>query len=72
MLVIWLGLVVILVLAGLVTLYAAYPHRGQDIPRAEWLSDAMRRSNRTVNEKLARLDERVTQRGGDGTGGSTG
>ena len=32
MLFIWLGLLAILVLAGLITLYAAYPHRGEDVP----------------------------------------
>jgi hypothetical protein len=62
MLVIWLGLVAILALAGLITLYVAFPHRGEDIPHAGWLSDAMSRSNRKVIEKLAELDERVAQR----------
>lgn len=57
MLVIYLGLVIILALAGLVTLYVAYPHRGEDIPHAEWLSNAMTRSNDKVNEKLASMDE---------------
>ena len=57
MLFIWLGLLAILVLAGLITLYAAYPHRGEDIPHAEWLSDAMSRSNEKVTEKLTALDD---------------
>jgi hypothetical protein len=62
MMFIWLGLLAILALAGLITLYAAYPHRGEDIPHAEWLSAAMARSNKTVSEKLTRLDENLTQR----------
>ena len=62
MLVIVLGLVIILALAGLVTLYVAYPYRGDDIPHAEWLSDAMTRSNQKVNEKLSELDDKVAQK----------
>ena len=57
MLFIWLGLLAILALAGLITLYVAYPHRGEDIPHAGWLSDAMTRSNRKVSEKLSALDD---------------
>jgi hypothetical protein len=57
MLFIWLGLLVTLALAGLVTLYVAYPHRGEDIPHAPWLSDAMTRSNEKVTEKLTALDD---------------
>jgi hypothetical protein len=57
MLFIWLGLLVTLALAGLVTLYVAYPHRGEDIPHAPWLSDAMTRSNEKVTEKLPALDD---------------
>lgn len=48
MLLIALTLVVVLVLAGLVTAYVAYPSRGQDIPHASWLSDAMLK----VREKI--------------------
>ncbi len=62
MFVILLGLLVILALAALVTLYVAFPHRGSDIPHAEWLSDAMLKSERKVNEKLVELDGRVTQK----------
>jgi hypothetical protein len=57
MLFIWLGLLVTLALAGLVTLYVAFPHRGEDIPHAEWLSDAMSKSNQKVNDKLSALDD---------------
>ena len=41
MLFIAIALVVVLVIAGLITAYVAYPDRGEDIPYASWLSDAM-------------------------------
>jgi hypothetical protein len=31
----------ILVLAGLVVAYVAYPHRGEEMPAAPWLGEAM-------------------------------
>jgi hypothetical protein len=31
----------ILVLAGLVVVYVAYPHRGEEMPGAAWLGEAM-------------------------------
>ncbi len=34
-------LMLVMALAGLVTAYAAYPHRGQPIPHAVRLSDRM-------------------------------
>ncbi len=34
----------VLVLCGLVVLYVAYPHRGEQIPGAPWLGDAMERA----------------------------
>jgi hypothetical protein len=62
MLVIGFALLAVVVLAGLVTAYVAFPHRGEDIPRAQWLSDAMVRSNQRVTDKLADVDERLQQR----------
>ncbi len=41
-------LVIAVVLAALVTAFAAYPHRGQPLPYAERLSDALIK----VNDKL--------------------
>jgi hypothetical protein len=35
---------VIVVLAGLVVLYVAFPHRGEEVPAAPWLGDAMSRA----------------------------
>jgi len=34
-------MVLILVLAGLVAVYVAYPHRGERMPATPWLGDAM-------------------------------
>ena len=34
-------MVLILVVAGLVVAYAAYPHRGERMPATPWLGDAM-------------------------------
>ena len=33
----------IVLLAGLVVLYVAFPHRGQEVPNAPWVGDAMRK-----------------------------
>lgn len=35
------AMLLILVVAGLVLAYVAYPHRGQDVPNLPWLTDAM-------------------------------
>lgn len=34
---------VVLVLSGIVVAYVAYPHRGEQMPHAPWLGDAMRK-----------------------------
>jgi hypothetical protein len=41
MLFIAFAMFVILAVAGLVTAFVAFPHRGMAIPHAGWLSDAM-------------------------------
>lgn len=38
-----LAMFVIMVLAGLVVLYVAFPHRGEDVPHTPWVGDAMRK-----------------------------
>jgi hypothetical protein len=38
-----LVMVFILVVAGLVITFAAFPHRGQQVPQAPWLGEAMTR-----------------------------
>lgn len=47
-----LAMLAILVVAGLVVLYVAFPHRGEDVPHTPWVGDAMRKG---VN-KLPTLD----------------
>lgn len=36
-----ISMLVILVVAGLVVTFVAFPHRGEDIPGAGWLGDGM-------------------------------
>lgn len=43
MLSIVVAMLVILVLAGVVALYVAYPHRGEEMPHTPWVGDAMRK-----------------------------
>jgi hypothetical protein len=37
-------MLVVLVVAGLVVVYVAFPHRGEQIPAAPWLGEAMTRA----------------------------
>ena len=41
MLFIVIAMLVALVVAGLVVVYVAYPHRGEEVPAAPWLGEAM-------------------------------
>lgn len=43
MLVIALVMLVILVVAALVVTFAAFPHRGEEVPNAPWVGEAMRK-----------------------------
>lgn len=52
MLVLGLLMVLILVVAGAVVLYVAYPHRGEDVPGAPWLGDAMQRGVDSIGDLL--------------------
>jgi flagellar basal body-associated protein FliL len=38
-----IAMLVILVLAGLVVVYVAFPHRGEDVPAAPWIGDVMKK-----------------------------
>ncbi len=38
-----LAMLGIVLLAGLVVIYVAYPHRGEDVPNAPWVGEAMRK-----------------------------
>ena len=42
---IWIvvAMLAIMLLAGMVVLYVAFPHRGEVVPRAPWVGDAMRK-----------------------------
>ena len=44
MLLIAIAMLVILVVSGLVVAYVAFPHRGQEMPHAPWLGDAMNKA----------------------------
>ena len=44
MLVVVIVMALIVVLAGLVVVFVAYPHRGEDLPGVPWLGDAMSRA----------------------------
>jgi len=48
-----IAMIVILAVAGLVVTYVAFPHRGEDIPGAPWLGDAMAKAN----DKLPKLQD---------------
>lgn len=52
MLVLGLLMLLILVLAGAVVVYVAYPHRGEEIPGAPWVGDAMKRGVDTLGDLL--------------------
>jgi hypothetical protein len=43
MLAIVVAMLVIMILAGTVVLYVAFPHRGEDVPHTPWVGDAMRK-----------------------------
>jgi hypothetical protein len=38
-----LAMLAIMILAGVVVLYVAFPHRGEDVPNAPWVGDALRK-----------------------------
>lgn len=44
MLFIAIVMLVILILAGVVLLYVAFPHRGEEVPAAPWLGEMMGRA----------------------------
>ena len=47
-----MAMVSIMLIAGLIVLYVAFPHRGEDMPHTPWVGDAMRRGV----QKLPTLD----------------
>jgi hypothetical protein len=47
-------MLVILLAAGAVVVYVAFPHRGEEVPGAPWLGDALHRGVETVGDLLQR------------------
>ncbi len=47
-----LAMLAIMALAGVVVLYVAFPHRGEEMPHTPWVGDAMKRGV----ERLPTLD----------------
>jgi len=43
-------LVIVLVAAGVVT-YVAFPHRGEEVPGAPWLGEALRRGAHSLPQR---------------------
>jgi hypothetical protein len=62
MLVIAVLMLVILVIAGAVVMYVAYPHRGEDVPGAPWLGDAMKRGVDTLGDLMQRPESEHAER----------
>jgi hypothetical protein len=54
----------ILVVAGLVVVYVAYPHRGQDVPTAPWVGEAMRKGVRRLPTLDNQSDEQKYETAG--------
>jgi hypothetical protein len=54
MLVLGLLMLLILVIAGAVVVYVAYPHRGEEVPGAPWIGEAMKRGVDSVGELIER------------------
>jgi hypothetical protein len=42
------SMVLIVLVAGVVTIYVAFPHRGEELPGAPWLGHLMRRGARSL------------------------
>lgn len=55
-----LAMLLIMVLAGVVVLYVAFPHRGEDVPNAPWVGEVLRKGvDRlpTLDNQRGREDE---------------
>jgi hypothetical protein len=48
-----IAMLLIVVLAGLVVTYVAFPYRGEEVPKYPWVGDAMRRGA----DRLPTLDK---------------
>jgi hypothetical protein len=56
------AMLVIVLTAGLVVLYVAYPHRGEAVPNVPWVGDAMRRGVARLPTLDNQSDEQKYQR----------
>jgi hypothetical protein len=59
LLVVFLVMVLVLLVAGAVVVYVAYPHRGEEVPVAPWLGEALKRGV----DAMPVLDEELQFRG---------
>jgi hypothetical protein len=59
-----LTMLLILAIAGVVVLYVAFPHRGEDVPHTPWVGEALRKgvnSLPTLDNQRAREREHQHQ-----------
>ena len=73
MLSIVISMVVIVLLAGLVVTFVAFPHRGEDVPGASWLGDSMTRAVDvlpTLDNTAGDKEQLLTEAERRGPGGS--
>ena len=65
MLSIVLTMLVILAIAGVIVVYVAFPHRGEDVPHAPWVGEALRNGVNSLptldNQRARELEEQDTQ-----------
>ena len=61
MLMLAIAMIVILVVAGLVVTYVAFPHRGENVPGASWLGSVMSKAN----DRLPKLQDGDLDEQGD-------
>ena len=59
MLTILLAMLAILLLCGLVVTYVAFPHRGEEVPGAPWLGEAMNKATDAFSLMEERTDADV-------------
>ncbi len=58
------AMVVIVLVAGVVVAYVAFPHRGEDLPGVPWLGRLMRRGARSLPTVEAEPDDVMPADGG--------
>ena len=48
MLIVLLAMLLIVALAAVIVVYVAFPHRGEELPGAAWLGEAMRKGFQAI------------------------